>query len=73
MTMAEERLLTVAQVAERLGAHPETIRRWLAAGRLRGTLPGGDRFGWRIRESDLDAFLSAHEPGDGERREEPER
>lgn len=57
--MAEpDRLLTVPEVAERLRANPETVRRWLRQGRIQGILPGGDRFGWRVRESDVEAFLS---------------
>ncbi len=53
--MSDE-VLTVAQVAERLKVNPETVRRWLRAGQLHGTLLG-DRAGWRIRESEVDAFL----------------
>ena len=64
MVMTNERLLTVAQVAERLQAHPETVRRWLKSGRLKGMRPGGDSFGWRIRESEVERFLSGSEVED---------
>jgi len=52
-----DELLTVTQVAERLKVNPETVRRWLRAGQLRGTLLG-DRAGWRIPESELTRLLS---------------
>jgi excisionase family DNA binding protein len=48
--------MTVAQVAERLKVNPETVRRWLRSGQLRGTLLG-DRAGWRVPKSEVDAFL----------------
>ena len=57
--MAEgDRLLTVPEVAERLRAKPATVRRWLREGRIKGMLPGGDRFGWRIPESEVARFIS---------------
>jgi excisionase family DNA binding protein len=65
--MADEELLTVRQVARRLGMHEETVRLWLGSGRLRGFRPGGDRIGWRIAASDLEAFIEAR------RREQEER
>jgi excisionase family DNA binding protein len=52
-------LLTVQQVAVRLKMNPETIRRWLREGKLRGYLLGGDRSGYRVAEQDLDAFIRA--------------
>lgn len=57
----QDRLLTVAQVAERLQANPETVRRWLRQGRLPGVQLGGDRLGWRVRESDIEAFVQGGE------------
>ena len=53
--MSDE-VLTVAQVAERLKVNPETVRRWLRSGQMRGTLLG-DRAGYRVRETEVDAFL----------------
>lgn len=57
--MEQERLLTVQEVAQQLRASPDTVRRWLRQGRLHGVRPGGDRLGYRIRQSDLDRFLEA--------------
>ncbi|HZQ37077.1 MAG TPA: helix-turn-helix domain-containing protein [Dehalococcoidia bacterium] len=54
--MADESELTVAEVAARLRLNPETVRRWLKAGRLRGYRLGGTKAGWRVRVSDLEAF-----------------
>jgi excisionase family DNA binding protein len=56
--MVEERLLTVQEVASRLRASPDTIRRWLRQGRMHGLLPGGDRMGYRIPESEVRRFLA---------------
>jgi excisionase family DNA binding protein len=55
--MPDERYLTVEQAAERLQAHPETIRRLLRAGRLIGSQPLGRRGGWRIAESQIVGLL----------------
>ena len=59
--MAEEprKLLTVFDVADRLQVHPETIRRWIRAGRLTASDLGADSAGWRIDPADLDAFIAA--------------
>jgi len=51
-----ERLLTVADICDRLQVHEETVRRWLRDGRLKGINLGG-KSGYRIRESDLQDFL----------------
>ena len=69
-TMVEDRLLTVEQVAQRLQFSEETVRRWIRDGRLRATLMGSMRGGYRVRESDVEATLQRL----GERRiaEEPE-
>lgn len=53
----EEPLLTVPDVAERLRVAPNTIWRWLAAGRFRVVRVG---YVTRVRPVDLDAFLLAH-------------
>jgi excisionase family DNA binding protein len=53
----DDELLTVAEVAKRLKAHPESVRRWLNSGRLRGVKPAGDSFGWRVRASEVARFL----------------
>jgi excisionase family DNA binding protein len=57
--MDSEQLLTVQEVATRLRVNPETVRRWLRQGRIRGALLGGDRAGYRIPASEVDRFLKA--------------
>jgi excisionase family DNA binding protein len=52
--MSEQRLLTVREVAERLRSSPETVRRWLRQGKLRGFRLGGTKLGYRVTESELD-------------------
>jgi excisionase family DNA binding protein len=53
----EREWLTVAQVAERLQLHEETIRRWIRDGRL-PVLDLGKKAGFRIRPADLEAFIA---------------
>ena len=55
--MNEQRLLTVREVAERVRSSPETVRRWLRQGKLRGFRPGGTKLGYRVPESELQRFL----------------
>jgi excisionase family DNA binding protein len=55
--MNDDPLFTVPEVAARLRLNPETVRRWLRQGKLRGSLMGSDRGGWRIRESEVQRFL----------------
>jgi len=62
--MNEQRLLTVREVAERLRSSPETVRRWLRQGRLRGFRPGGTKLGYRVPESELQRFLALSQPAD---------
>ena len=55
--MAEKKLLTPAQVAERLQNHERTVTRWLRDGYLRGFKLGKE---WRISPADLNAFMEEH-------------
>jgi len=55
--MDRERWLTVAQAAELVQVHPETLREWLRAGRVPGTLLNR-RAGWRIRAGDVERLLA---------------
>jgi excisionase family DNA binding protein len=55
--MAEQRALTVSDVAERLRMRPEGVRRMLRDGRIRGVRLGGTRLGWRIPESEVERLL----------------
>jgi len=49
-----ERMMTVGEVAETLRISAYTVRRWLGE----GILPGVKlEFGWRVLESDLEAFI----------------
>ncbi len=51
-----ENLLTVEETAEKLKTHPETVRDFLRGGQLAGVKLGR---AWRVRESDLAAFVAA--------------
>lgn len=55
--MGEKEHLTVAEVAKRLSLDPETIRRWLRAGRIAGVRIGAQRAGWRIPASEVKRVL----------------
>ena len=57
--MDGERLLTVQEVAAHLRVNPETVRRWLRQGHIRGALLGGDRAGYRIPASEVERLLKA--------------
>jgi len=56
MTEQIDRLLTIKEVCELLGCHPQTVRRW----EVNGTLVGirvGKRRDRRFRKSDIDTFI----------------
>jgi excisionase family DNA binding protein len=55
--MPDERLLTTAQVAERVGVNEDTVRRWIREKRLPAYMPGGTKTGYRVRAADLDRYL----------------
>jgi excisionase family DNA binding protein len=52
-----DQLLTVADVAGRIGAHEQTVRSWIKNGELKAAR-FGTRIGYRIRLGDYEAFLS---------------
>lgn len=54
--MVHEEWFTVSQIADLLKVKENTVRGWLKSGELRGRNFGG-RTGWRVRASDLSAFL----------------
>jgi excisionase family DNA binding protein len=54
-------LLKVAQAADKLQVDPETVRRWLRDGRIRGINLGTGKGGWRIRSNELERFLKERE------------
>jgi len=57
--MQAGRWTTVDEEATRLNVHPETIRRWLKAGRIRGAKLGGYKLGWRIAPGEVERVLRA--------------
>ncbi|EEG76703.1 helix-turn-helix domain-containing protein [Dethiobacter alkaliphilus] len=44
---------TVTEVAEMKNVNPETVRRWLRNGKIKGERLGGTKSGWRIHRSEL--------------------
>jgi excisionase family DNA binding protein len=56
--MTEEKLLTPEDVAKRLQVSPHTVIDYLRKGRLKGIKLAKH---WRIREEELQRFLTAHE------------
>ena len=54
---ANSAIRTKQQAAEYLQATPRYIERMVASGRLRALKPTGKL--WRVRQSDLDAFLES--------------
>lgn len=51
-----EELLTVAEVADEIGVHPQTVRRWLRDGSIAGTLITRQA-GYRIRRSEVERLI----------------
>ena len=54
--MSAEKLLTTETVAKVLLVKPDTLRGWLRTGKIKG-VKVGNRL-WRVRESEMEAFLS---------------
>lgn len=48
-----EKLFTIEEIAEILRVHTRTVTRYIESGRLKASKIGV----WRIRQSDLNAFL----------------
>ena len=63
--MTDERWYTVEEIVDLLKVHEQTVRRWLRSGDLRGVLLGR-KAGYRVRASDLAAFLNARDAADRE-------
>jgi excisionase family DNA binding protein len=57
-TTAEDELLTTAEVAARLKVTRQTVQRLINAGDLVASRVGRE---WRVKRSELDAFLKAHQ------------
>ena len=64
----DERWFTVEQIATTLRVHEQTVRRWLRTHVLAGRYFGG-RTGWRVRQTELDAFLARDQHGQRARAE----
>jgi excisionase family DNA binding protein len=60
MKMSKDELLDVETVAEELGIHIETVRKWIREKQLKA-VNLGRRGGYRIRHSDLNEFLRKRE------------
>jgi excisionase family DNA binding protein len=58
--MSKDELLDVETVAEELGVHIETVRKWIREKQL-NAVNLGRRGGYRIRRSDLNEFLRKRE------------
>lgn len=65
MDDAEDRLLTVVEVAKYFRVDPESVRRWLREGKLLGINLGRGP-GWRIRVGDLQTFVNERHTNPGE-------
>lgn len=55
--MPRDAYQTVKEVADRLKVNEATVRQWIRDGELRAIDIGK---GWRIADSDLEAFLATH-------------
>jgi excisionase family DNA binding protein len=56
----DEPWFTTEQIATQLQVSEFSVRRWLRTGQLRGVNFGGGS-GWRVKDSDLQAFLEARQ------------
>jgi len=52
--------LTTGEVAKLLKVHPETVKRWLRGGVMRGSFLS-DRAGWRVAREEVDRFMEERE------------
>lgn len=52
-----EKYLTVEEVAEQLGVHPATVRRWVQSGHIRAVRPGLRAF--KIPASEVPRLLAS--------------
>lgn len=70
MTMPKDQYQTVKDVSERFKVAEATVRHWIKTGDLRAIDIGK---GWRIADSDLEAFIRRHETVPRVRSDGPER
>jgi excisionase family DNA binding protein len=57
--------LTTNEVAALLKVNPETVKRWLRRGLMRGSLLS-DRAGWRIARAEIGRFMAERSNASGE-------
>ena len=57
--MQDEELLTVAEVAARLKVPPSTVRRWIREGKLRATMMGGTKTGYRVPSGEVRRLVAS--------------
>lgn len=60
-----DKLWTVEEISEYLGVHVVTVRRWIRSGKLTAVALGR-KAGYRIRDVDLQSFLSESSTGDSD-------
>lgn len=53
------RTLTVNDISERLSVHPETVKRWIKSGVLKGNKECR-RLGYKVKINDFEEFLNSH-------------
>ena len=61
-----ERMLKIQEVADIARVNPETVRRWLRGGELRGVRIGAGRGSYRVPESEVERMLRLPERERGE-------
>jgi excisionase family DNA binding protein len=49
-------MLTLQEVADLMGVHPNTVHRWIRLGKLKGYQAGGRKGVWRFHVNDLRAL-----------------
>ena len=54
----QENYLTVQEAADRLRVNVQTVRKWIREGKLKGSLMGGRRSGYRIPDAEIRRVLT---------------
>ena len=57
---SKRRRLSIGEASQRLGVHPDTLRRWETAGRIKSIRTLGNQR--RYEETDIDALADGHSP-----------
>ncbi len=66
MHVVEETYYTLQEIADRLKVSYRTVYRWVRAEKLTAYKFGQD---WRVKDSDLRAFIESHKAGTDQGRE----